>query len=355
MHDGSGRKTWGTAGSIHLKETEGRNEALGQQGVDPSYREYLAVLQEKNRILKELRKKEEDRQAAISERERGFDLNFKGANEDRIRRKQEREQAAGGRAPRAGSAGARHRAGDAAPPRGRSTWQKGSVHIETTRGSVIRLAPPRSEQTRESMQWLVSEEGRSWLDSDDGQQWLEGEEGGVQVDQDGQDAGADRDTRVNEALALVAATLKYNGLTAEEGFAEFDSDSDGRVTLNDIDGIVKSLAMELSEADTRDMFAFLDKDDDGFVDVVDWVRSLLRDTRTTYTHTCTHAYTRACAQILTFSVLRGNSCDPKLLSLLRESACNGSTHGALGQCSSRCRGHLALLLLTAKTATRQDR
>lgn len=274
MQDGSGRKTWDTAGSIHLKETEGRNEALSSQGVDPSYREYLAVLQEKNRILKELRKKEEERQAAISERERGFDLNFKGANEDRIRRKQEREQLAGGKAPRAGSAGARHRAGsNAVPIPGRSTWHKGSVHIQTTRGSVIRLAPPRSEQTRESMQWLVSEEGRSWLDSDDGQHWLEGEDGAMQPDRGCHDADPSRNERVEEVLALVAATLKYNGLTLEEGFAEFDSDSDGRVTLDDIDSVVKSLAMEMNEADTRNMFTLLDKDGDGFVDVVDWVSS----------------------------------------------------------------------------------
>ena len=89
------------------------------QGVDPSYREYLAVLQEKNRILKELRKKEEDRVAALTERERNFDLNFKGANEDRIKRKQEQEQTK--RAPRAGSAGARNRSACPAP-RSRSTW-----------------------------------------------------------------------------------------------------------------------------------------------------------------------------------------------------------------------------------------
>lgn len=163
-----GRRTWAAAGSIHLKEdAERRNEALSAQGVDPSYLEYLAVLQEKNRIMKELRKKEEDRQAAIFERERGFDLNFKGANEDRIRRKQEREQAAGSRV---GSAGARHGAvaGAGAPRLPRSAWHKGSVHIQTIRGSVVRLAPPKGAQTRESMQWLVSEEGRSWLETDDG-------------------------------------------------------------------------------------------------------------------------------------------------------------------------------------------
>ena len=139
-----------------------------------------AVLQEKNRILKELRKKEEDRLAAITERERGFDLNFAGANEERIRRKKESEKTATGRAPRAGSAGARHRAAsDISATRNRSTWHKGSVHIQTMRGSMVRLAPPSCEQTRESMQWLVSEEGRSWLDSDDGQNWLESREAGV--------------------------------------------------------------------------------------------------------------------------------------------------------------------------------
>jgi hypothetical protein len=175
----------------------------GEQGVDPSYREYLAVLQEKNRILKELRKKEEDRLAAISERERGFDLNFKGANEDRIRRKQERELKTGARAPRAGSAGARHRA-DTGAPHGRSKWHKGSVHIQTMRGSLVRLAAPQGAQTRESMQWLVSDEGRSWLETDDGQDWLEG-----RVGEGGDDDELGANTQVQAALALVKATLKY--------------------------------------------------------------------------------------------------------------------------------------------------
>lgn len=226
------------------EDAERRNEALSAQGVDPSYREYLAVLQEKNRIMRELRKKEEERQSAISERERGFDLNFKGANEDRIRRKQEREQAAGGRAPRAGSAGARHGAPGAAvtPCLPRSAWHKGSVHIQTMRGSVVRLAPPKGAQTRESMQWLVSEEGRSWLETEDGQDWLEGREVEGAGDADG-DAPS---TQVQGALALVKATLKYNGLSAEDGFAEFDGDDDGRITLADVDSVVKSLAMELT-------------------------------------------------------------------------------------------------------------
>lgn len=213
------------------------------QGVDPSYREYLAVLQEKNRIMKELRKKEDDRQAVITERERGFDLNFKGANEDRVRRKQEREQAAGARVPRAGSAGARNRAAGDVGARGRSMWHKGSVHIQTMRGSVVRLAPPKGEQTRESMQWLVSEEGRSWLETDDGQDWLEGNEGDEGGGASNTVGGG---TRVQEALALVVATLKYNGLSIEDGFSEFDSNHDGFITLEDVDGVVKSLAMELT-------------------------------------------------------------------------------------------------------------
>ena len=70
-----------------------------------------------------------------------------------------------------------------------------------------------------------------------GQDWLEGQGG---------DEGEAPNKRVQGALALVKATLKYNGLSVEDGFAEFDNDGDGRITLMDVDGVVKSLAMELT-------------------------------------------------------------------------------------------------------------
>ncbi len=146
-----------------LKETEGKNEALSSAGVDPSYREYLAVMQEKNRILKEFRRKEEDRQAALLERERGFELNFTGANEERLRLK-EKQQGTSKRAPLRGPMGAAVSGAQGKLKGPRSQWMMGSVHILTERGSVVVLQPPGKNQQRESMQWLMSEEGRGWLE-----------------------------------------------------------------------------------------------------------------------------------------------------------------------------------------------
>ncbi len=161
MEGGKPRKTWAKPTAIpELKETSCRPEALTSAGVDPSYREYLAVLQEKNRLLKDLRKQEDQRLAAEKERERGFEVNFLGANQERLRLKEERgsnfahsvhQNRGVGKSSATGGGRARH-------------WQRESVCIQTERGSVVRLAPPSRQQTRESMQWLVSEEGRAWLE-----------------------------------------------------------------------------------------------------------------------------------------------------------------------------------------------
>ena len=73
--DGSTRrKTWDRTGqAVNIKDTDVKSDSLAGKGVDPSYREYLAVLQEKNRILRELRKKEEKKREALAQRERGFE------------------------------------------------------------------------------------------------------------------------------------------------------------------------------------------------------------------------------------------------------------------------------------------
>ena len=213
--------------------------------MDPSYREYLRVLQEKNRMIKALRAKEAESNNVQAQRERGFETNFAGANMDRIRLKEERSQggsSARSRPPRAGEA-----SGGAHAPRERKGWTQGSVHIQTERGSVLRLAPPSRQQTRESMQWLVSTEGRAWLETGEGQDWLEEadeetggdeEERGDEVADDYEDGNGARaggaqgewgqEGGEGRALRIIAATLEFNSLSPEEGFSEFDLDQDGR-------------------------------------------------------------------------------------------------------------------------------
>ena len=113
------------------------------------------------------------------------------------------------------------------------------------------------------------EQGRSWLETDEGQTWLEGRspagcEGGDE----------DKEALVAAALALIKATLQFNGLTLEDGFSEFDQDMDGRVTLTDIDNVIGTLAIEMTSAHAHALFEFLDKDADGYVEPGDWVAAL---------------------------------------------------------------------------------
>jgi hypothetical protein len=153
------RKTWAKPEALpEIKETAGRLDSLTTAGVDPSYREYLAVLQEKNRLLKELKKQEEARVAAEKERERGFEVNILGANQERLKLKGPSTSTHHGRT------GTNTKPAITGAGRPRGNWQRGSVSIQTMRGSVVRLAPPSRHQTRESMQWLISEEGKAWLE-----------------------------------------------------------------------------------------------------------------------------------------------------------------------------------------------
>jgi len=383
------RKTWDRSGVVSaLRETEGRNEALAddrvslhpppalalafllrvrdgssrpalpagwvqavrrwRRQVDPSYREYLKVLQEKNRMLRALRAKDEEARRAQAARERGFETNFAGANQDRIRLKEERAQGApGSGAPRAARGPAA--GGYAAAARARRVWQQGSVHIQTARGSVLRLAPPSREQTRESMQWLVSAEGRDWLETGEGQDWLAQDAGGAEAEAEaeaeteteteadevdetvggaaaqggsgeGAPAGAARDhpgdlvaaAGLGNALRIIAATLAFNGLSAQEGFAEFDLDQDGlvlpaplpsflpppscapprsrrpadqrsadgaggdvgQVSEADLAGVVESLGMEVSAEECAALAAALGGEGGGGAELGAWVRAL---------------------------------------------------------------------------------
>ena len=98
--EGRSRKTWGKPSTVpELKEEPSRPEALTPAGADPSYLEYLAVLQERNRVLRELRRQEELRVATEKERERGFEVNFPEANQERLRLKEERAQLGQGQQP----------------------------------------------------------------------------------------------------------------------------------------------------------------------------------------------------------------------------------------------------------------
>ena len=50
---------------------------------------------------------------------------------------------------------------------------------------------------------------------------------------------------------MISASLVYNKLDAAEGFASFDVDEDGMLSLADLSEAVESLQLDLSEAQVR--------------------------------------------------------------------------------------------------------
>lgn len=70
---------------------------------------------------------------------------------------------------------------------------------------------------------------------------------------------------VGKVLRLISATLQFNKMSPEEGFAEFDSDSDGWISLFDLCSTSNDLCLELSERELTLAHASLRPDEKGLV------------------------------------------------------------------------------------------
>ncbi|CAD5110948.1 DgyrCDS304 [Dimorphilus gyrociliatus] len=78
------RKNWNKS-DLHISlPSTGENDLEARQDVDPNYEGYLLALQDKNRVLKTLREKDED-QKELERKEQGFTLYLNGANAQRRR------------------------------------------------------------------------------------------------------------------------------------------------------------------------------------------------------------------------------------------------------------------------------
>ena len=79
----------------------------------------------------------------------------------------------------------------------------------------------------------------------------------------------------SEPIYVLAATLRYNNLSPEQGYDAFDTDEDGKVSLQDLQASVSQLQMGIAEADIRALFASLENAvDKGFIDKQAWVRAI---------------------------------------------------------------------------------
>jgi Ca2+-binding EF-hand superfamily protein len=79
----------------------------------------------------------------------------------------------------------------------------------------------------------------------------------------------------SEPINVLAATLRYINLSPEQGYDAFDTDEDGKVSLQDLQASVSQLQMGIAEADIRALFASLEHAvDKGFIDKQAWVRAI---------------------------------------------------------------------------------
>ena len=79
-----------------------------------------------------------------------------------------------------------------------------------------------------------------------------------------------RDVSPEEAMNMVSAALVWNRLDAREGFATFDVDQDGRISLADLRASAEALQLQLTEPQLAALFAHLDRDTDSFVSPAEW-------------------------------------------------------------------------------------
>ena len=52
-------------------------------------------------------------------------------------------------------------------------------------------------------------------------------------------------TRVEEAAAQLAAALRYNGLSLDDGFSAVDTDDDGKIVLDDMRAAAEQLGLQV--------------------------------------------------------------------------------------------------------------
>ena len=79
---------------------------------------------------------------------------------------------------------------------------------------------------------------------------------------------------VEKALDIVAAALVFNGLDLDKGYDAFDDDEDGVLSLADLQAAVQALQLNLSDRDTRALYAHMDPAGAGHIAREAWTSAL---------------------------------------------------------------------------------
>jgi Ca2+-binding EF-hand superfamily protein len=76
--------------------------------------------------------------------------------------------------------------------------------------------------------------------------------------------------RVQAFASMIAASLRFNNLDAEEGYAAFDVDEDGKLSLSDMMIAADALQLNTLQNDMKKLFKRIDVNDSGYIDRAGW-------------------------------------------------------------------------------------
>ncbi|XP_066292007.1 katanin-interacting protein-like isoform X3 [Branchiostoma lanceolatum] len=159
MERSGNRRRWGNTEDRKTPIKPAEESSLKEE-IDPTYEEYLVLLQQRNRLVKQLKQKD-DKQIELERREKGFALYVNGANQKGRKGKTPSPPKQPKSARRSKTAGEyprtldhqqlqelqdqeeqRLRAKTAPGKVQRRNWLQGSVHIRTNIGDRMRVAAP---------------------------------------------------------------------------------------------------------------------------------------------------------------------------------------------------------------------
>jgi len=79
---------------------------------------------------------------------------------------------------------------------------------------------------------------------------------------------------MKESLDVIAAVIKYNDMSFDEGFGAFDVDGDGLISKHDLSSAAEILQLDLTTEELMAVHKALDVYDDGLVVKAEWTRVL---------------------------------------------------------------------------------
>jgi Ca2+-binding EF-hand superfamily protein len=79
---------------------------------------------------------------------------------------------------------------------------------------------------------------------------------------------------VAASIDVVAAALRFNGLSPKEGYDAFDNDGDGKVSFQDLQDAVDALNLDLTPEAVEQLFVYLEYRDMQYIDMEMWIHEI---------------------------------------------------------------------------------